>query len=126
MLFAAERDPQELLPFDPTARAHSYERYFHVFTDIIGPSHAAFRLGIGEGRALLERLAIDGVVALEQVLTHAPYLAGPNFSIADIAGFTITQALVARLDVAALPRITAWLARIGALPEVRRGLAAFG
>jgi GST-like protein len=125
VLFAAERAPQALLPGDATARARAYERYFQVVTDIIGPSHAAFRLGTEEGRALLERLAIDGVVALEQVLTHAPYLAGPNFSIADIAGFTITEALARRLDIATLPHIAAWLARVGALPEVRRGLAAF-
>jgi GST-like protein len=125
MLFAAERAPQALLPGDAEARARVHERYFQVLTDIIGPSHAAFRLGAIAGRAAMERLAVDGVIQLERVLEHGPYLAGPSFSIADIAGFTIVRSLAPGLDMAALPSITAWLARVDALPAVRRGLAAF-
>lgn len=126
VLFAAERCPQALLPGDAGARAHIHERYFQVVTDIIGPSHAAFRLAGAGGRAAMEQLALDGARQLERVLAQDAYLAGPRFSIADIAGFTIVQSLAPELDLAALPRIAAWLARVGALPAVRRGLAAFG
>ena len=125
MLFAAERAPQALMPGDAAARARVHERYFQVVTDIIGPSHAAFRLGAAPGRTVMERLAADGVVQLERVLEQAPDLAGPYFSIADIAGFTIVRSLAPGLDMAALPRTAAWLARVGALPAVHRGMATF-
>jgi GST-like protein len=124
VLFAAERAPHALLPGEAMARARIHERYFQVVTDIIGPSHAAFRLDSGAARTALERMALDGAVRLERALEDGPYLAGTGFSIADIAGFTIVRSLPG-LDLDALPRTVAWLARTAALPAVRRGLAAF-
>jgi GST-like protein len=125
MLFAAERAPQMLLPGDTAARTRVHERYFQVVTDIIGPSHAAYRLGDAPGHDAMQRLAIEGVTQLERVLERTIYLAGPSFSIADIAGFTIVQSLAPHLDMTTLPHIAGWLPRVGALPAVRRGLAAF-
>jgi GST-like protein len=125
VLFAAEQAPAALLPGDAAARARIYERYFQVVTDIIGPSHAALRLDGASGRAVLDRLAADGVHQLERLLAHDVYLAGPQFSIADIAGFTIVRALAPGLHMPALPRIEAWLALVGGLSAVQRGLAAF-
>lgn len=124
MLFAAERAPQLLIAGDAAQRARVLERYFQVLTDIIGPSHAAFRLDRGPARDALERMALDGARQLEDALAHAPYLAGRHFSIADIAGFTIVRSL-SGLDLGTSPRTAAWLARVGALAPVRRGLAAF-
>jgi len=124
MLFAAERAPQLLMPGDAAQRARVHERYFQVLTDIIGPSHAAFRLDRGPARDALERMALDGARQLEHALEHAPYLAGRHFSLADIAGFTIVRSL-SGLDLGTLPHTAAWLARVGALTPVCRGLAAF-
>lgn len=126
MLFAAERAPKALLPGDAAARARVHEAYFQVLTDVIGPSHAAFRLGAADGRTTLDALVFDGIARIERMLERDDYLGGPRFSLADIAGYTIVHALSSRLDLAAAPRIAAWLARVAALPAVERGMAAFG
>jgi len=125
VLFAAERAPALLLPGDATARVRAYERYFQVVTDIIGPSHAGFHLRDPAARSVLDGMALDAVHQLERVLADHAFLAGPRFSIADIAGFTIIRTLLAGRDDAYLPAVAAWLARVGAMAAVQRGLAAF-
>lgn len=72
-------------------------------------------------RYTTEVLRILGVV--ESQLTTTPFLAGDDYSIADIASFPWLR--VARqlgLDFAALPRLSAWLDTIGERPAVQRGL----
>jgi GST-like protein len=125
VLFAAERAPARLLPGGEEARMRAYERYFHVLTDIIAPNHAAFRLDDSAARGRLERIALDALGELESTLADQPFLAGARFSIADIAGFTIARALLSESQADRLPRLAGWLARVGAMPAVQHGLAAF-
>lgn len=68
---------------------------------------------------------------LERRLATAPYLAGDDYSIADIAAFTWTRATRTFLKVplanaiADAPATNRWLAAIEARPAVVRGLAAY-
>ena len=60
---------------------------------------------------------------LEKRLTDSPYLAGEDYSIADIATFPWARGPEKRgVDPATLPGVTRWLAAIEARPAVQRGL----
>ena len=69
---------------------------------------------------------------LERRLAEATFLAGDDYTIADIAAFTWTRATRAMLKeplAKALAKSLAtdrWLAAIEARPAVKKGLAAFG
>jgi len=61
---------------------------------------------------------------LERRLADSAYLAGPEYSIADIATFTWARHPHLReVDVETLPSTNRWLAAIEARPAVQRGLA---
>jgi glutathione S-transferase len=71
-------------------------------------------------RAELPRLLERGQQALavmEQQLATRPFIAGANYSVADIALFAYTHAAGdAGFDLAAYPAVSAWLARVRAQP----------
>jgi GST-like protein len=57
-------------------------------------------------------------------LADSPYLAGPDYSIADIASFPWVRAPERRkVEIALYPHVERWLAAIEARPAVQRGLA---
>jgi len=61
----------------------------------------------------------------EQRLGEAPYLAGPDFTAADLInvfGLTTLRRFVPR-DLAPFPNIRSYLKRIGARPAYRRAMA---
>jgi GST-like protein len=65
---------------------------------------------------------------MEGRLEKVPYLAGREYSIADIASFAWTQAALEILeqiqpDRPPLPAARAWLERVGERAAVRRGMA---
>jgi GST-like protein len=66
---------------------------------------------------------------MEQRLKAAPYLAGEDYSIADVACYGWTQAAATRLREVAPgvwgdnPSIERWLKTVGERPAVRRGMA---
>jgi GST-like protein len=90
-------------------------------------------------RAALQRGAADGegdhardglmtrVERLEGALGKDPYLAGPDYSIADIIMFPAARALAALLpdlvSPGGTPALVDWLGRVGERPAVRRALA---
>ncbi|WP_433766188.1 glutathione S-transferase family protein [Pseudomonas putida] len=104
------------------------DRYFFFVTDIIAPSHAAFFLhqaGMNEAAELIQRRVIEQFSLAEAFLT-AEFMAGEQFSMADISAFTLATSIRDRLDWNALPRLKSWYATIEARPAVQRGLKAFG
>ena len=104
-----------------------FDRYFFFVTDIIAPSHAAFFLhqaGMNEAAELIQRRVIEQFNLAETFLT-ADFMAGEQFSMADISAFTLATSIRDRLDWNALPRLTRWYATIEARPAVQRGLKAF-
>lgn len=65
---------------------------------------------------------------MERRLAEAPYLAGADYTIADIATYPWTVAATTHLkepladSLAAKPSVHAWLERVGGRPAVRRGM----
>jgi GST-like protein len=62
---------------------------------------------------------------MEKRLSQADYLAGRDYSIADIATFTWVRSAARRnfLKLDETPGVARWLERVGARPAVERGLA---
>ena len=61
----------------------------------------------------------------ERYVVHDEFMAGKTFSVADIAGFTITQSVKSDLPWSKLPNLRRWFERIEGRPAVKRGLQAF-
>jgi glutathione S-transferase len=126
------RDPEgRILPKDPRQRLAAIQ-YAFFQTGGIGPNlgrlGAALRKPGEKNQEMIE--IFRGEVArllgvLERILADGrPYLAGP-YSIGDIMHYPWLALLLA-LKVPMLmelPRVVAWLARIGARPAVRKGMA---
>lgn len=130
MLYIAEKSGT-LLPSSGVERARAHEWLFFFVTDVIAPSLQAFALGRDAATAhgdAVHRLNERAVALYEHVdrrLADRPFLVGSSFTLADIAGFTITTALEAQLPWDALPHVRRWLDRVGARPAVVRGLSMF-
>lgn len=129
ILFAAERAPPRLVQADGAyERALIYERFFYFVTDVIARNHAAFFLqarDAGSAASMLDNEALDMLVKAERFVTHASYMAGENFSIADISAFTIARAMKDQIPWTLLPNLQRWYTAIDDRPAVKRGLRAF-
>ena len=62
---------------------------------------------------------------VERFLTDAGYMGADTFSMADIAGFTITTAVSKSLPWEKLPRLAAWRDRIAQRPAVQQAMTVF-
>ncbi|TDV35882.1 GST-like protein [Paraburkholderia caballeronis] len=129
VLYAAEQSPGSLLPADdPAQRAVAFERFFFFVTDVIAPGHAAFYLKhkrMPEAAAALESRAAHRLAEAERFLERSPFVAGDRFTIADIAAFTIVNAMSATPGEPVLPNLARWLRDVAARPAVVRGYRAF-
>jgi GSH-dependent disulfide-bond oxidoreductase len=129
MLYAAGKAPGRLMPAaEGRERALTLERFFLFITDVIAPNHAAFyvRSG-GEQRAadLLDERSLGVLKLAERFVADTPFLAGENYSIADIAAFTMTKSVREQLAWGELPALARWYSIIEQRPAVVRGLKAF-
>ena len=89
---------------------------------IEGLALAAF--GIAMSVAIILALFIFGT--LEARLQKHPWLAGDEYSLADIMHFSwLRIAHYAGIDLARFPALSAWVATINARPAVQRALARF-
>jgi GSH-dependent disulfide-bond oxidoreductase len=126
MLYVAEKSGT-LLPSSGVERTRALEWLFFFVTDVIAPSLQAFVLGRDSAAAhagAVHRLNERATSMYEHVdrrLADRPFLAGSSFTLADIAGYTITTALEAQLRLDALPHVRPWLERVGTRPAVQRG-----
>jgi GST-like protein len=129
MLYIAEKSGT-LLPSSAVERARALEWLFFFVTDVIAPNAQAFVLSRDSaahgdaGRRLKER-ALALYEHVDRRLADRPFLAGSTFTLADIAGYTITTASESELRWEALPHVRGWLARVGARPGVERGRRVF-
>ena len=119
-----------LLPSTPAARIEAISwTYFQ--TGGIGPNmgQAGYLKRQGDS-AGFERFNTEShrlVSVMEGVLSAADYLAGGEFSIADIMNFGWLDRAPSYMDfdLAPYPSVSAWLTRIRAREDVQRGLAVF-
>lgn len=129
MFYAAELAPGRLLP--PTgsrSRLKALEAFFHFMSDVIAANGAAFTLrsrGHTEAADALTERYLDAIVLSERFLSDAGYMGGDSFSIADIAGFTVTTAVGDLMCWDRCPRLSEWRERIALRPGVQQGMAAF-
>jgi GST-like protein len=98
-------------------------------TDVIAPSHAGFFLqgkGLEVGPALFSQLVIERVEHAETFVTASPYMAGDEFSIADIVAVTIIDSVQNELEWDRYPMLRDWFDGVIRRPSVRRAFSAFG
>ncbi|KAB0496269.1 glutathione S-transferase family protein [Pseudomonas vancouverensis] len=126
--YADARAPGRLSPATPgPERMQVFDRYFFFVTDVIAPSHAAFFLrqsGLDKAADAMDERVINHMLFAESFLTET-FMAGAQFSMADISAFTIITAFRDRLDWKQLPRLSRWYHSVEARPAVQRGLNAF-
>lgn len=130
LFYIAEQALGRLLPeHDPLLRAVVFERFFYFVTDVIAPSHAAFRLkkeGDTAGAEILDQHVLTMLMASERFLVASAFMGGDAFSLADVVAFTIALAYQQGIDWQQVPNLHDWFDRVRARPAVIRGLKAFG
>jgi GST-like protein len=130
MLYIAEKSGT-LLPSNDVERSRALEWLFFFVTDVIAPSLQAFVLSRdataahGDAVRRLNERAVDLYEHVDRRLSDQLFLAGSSFTLADIAGYTITTALENQLQWDAPPNVRRWLDRVGARPAVQRGRRVF-
>ena len=130
LLYLAERSGK-LWPTDPKFR-HQAMQWLMFQMSAIGPmlGQAMFFQRIAAPKGIVDAYAIERYVTeskrllcvLNDALRDQEYLCG-EYSMVDIATFPWARAYRwANVDVADLPHLTAWLARVEARKAVQRGL----
>ncbi|PYY68954.1 glutathione S-transferase [Pseudomonas jessenii] len=120
--------PGKLAPAQPgPERTRVIDRYFFFVTDVIAPSHAAFFLHQArqdKAAAIIDLRVIEQLTYAESFLT-GEFMAGAQFTMADISAFTIARAFRDRLEWKLLPQLSRWFDSVEARPAVQRGLNVF-
>lgn len=131
VLYAAEQRPGKLLPIDDArARSIAFERYFYFITDVIAVSHAAYHVnkyvkGSQAAIRYLQQDALDVLLEAERFVAQSEFMAGPQFTIADIAAFTITHHLRSNIEWDSVPHLQRWFQAVGSRAATQRGMRAF-
>jgi GST-like protein len=129
--YVAEKSGR-LLPSSGHARGVALEWLFAFVTDVIAPNFQSFQLVRALGREqsaaavqVLGRRAMAMYEPLDRQLSRHAFVAGPELSIADIAGHVITQALRDALPWEALANVRRWFEALEQRPSFRYGHAVF-
>ena len=106
-----------LMGATPAERATIYKWTLWGACEVEGPADTAGKLGMKISKDWLQtRYRI-----LEPTLERQAYLAGANFSVADLNVLSLLyRPAINRKDVAALPRVADWVQRISARPAFQR------
>lgn len=129
MFYAAERTRgAKLIGVDMPSRTKILERFFFFLTEVISPSIAGFRLrgtGLDEGIRYFDQKIVESLTLADSFVRSDLYMAGDDFSLADIAAFTMAAAHKDKLDWSTLPNLSDWFNRVADRPAVKRGMSAF-
>ncbi len=92
--------------------------YFHHATPGLGPNIETYQCA--EWGNHQKGRAVQGMTYLDSVLANQPYVAGDNFSIADITAFVgLVFADIAKIDIpVACGNLKAWRAKVAARPSI--------
>jgi GST-like protein len=120
----------KLMPKDLRARSEVYKWSAVVIADIAAafsgqfyfkvaaPDKNAYAINLWEGRA--KRFL--GV--LDRVLGDQPFVAGSDYTVADVLAYPTATSSAARLDdnIKEFPNLRRWVDKVGARPAVQRGM----
>ena len=129
LLYLAEKTGR-FFPQDPATRARVYEWVGIVSSDI-GPAYSGqfvFNVIAPEkmpwAMEFYDKLCTRMVQTLEQRLGRSRYLAGDDYTIADIIAYPIPAVSMRRYpgNLDAHPNLARWAAEVGARPGVQRGM----
>jgi GST-like protein len=132
LLYLAEKSGK-LIPLEPRARARCYNWLMMLATDIYPPYAAVYYMSWKKPEPLMEAAAWfeDRTIAeyetFDRHLADVEYVAGEEYSIADIAGYP--PAVLGLKDLPVLRRfanLRRWMDRIGERAAVKAGMAATG
>jgi GST-like protein len=128
LIYLAEKT-RRYLPARQPARAKVFE-WLGIVSSDIGPAFSgqfAFNFIVKDSPAAVEfynKLCTRMLTPLEQRLGQSEYLAGPDYTIADIIAYPVAALSMKRFPgtTDAHPNIARWAATVGARPAVQRGL----
>jgi GST-like protein len=128
LLYLAEAEGK-LLPSDPASRARAYEQLFFHASGVSPAYLQAFLIGMqkdppaeAKERAFKEVDRVLGVI--DQILAHRTFMAGEEYSIADIAHFGWlwrSQAVGVNFDI--FPNVGRWYQDVNRRPSVFSAIA---
>ncbi len=127
LIYLAEKQGQ-FLSKDAMLRARTLEWLTFQATDISTNIFNAFLLGTlikepeKKAAQILKQRAISFYQVFEKQLTKTPYLAGDNYSIADISSFAVINSIIKQMPTADLPNLQRWFDTIKNRAAVIRGL----
>jgi len=129
LLYLAERAGR-LLPSAAAARARVYH-WLGIIASDLGPAYSGqFVFGTLAPEKLTwaiefyDKLCLRLLAPLEQQLGRSRYLAGEEYSIADVIAYPVAAVSMQRFPGSfdGHPRIGSWAALVGARPAVQRGM----
>jgi GSH-dependent disulfide-bond oxidoreductase len=127
LIYLAEKTGQ-LLPAEPRARSRVLQWLMFQMGGIgpmMGQANVFFRYAPEKIPYAIERYQREVrrlFEVLERQLAHDPFVAGPDYSIADIALFPwIAGHEWSGVSIDGLPGLQRWLERVGARPAVQKG-----
>lgn len=128
LLYLAEKT-RRFLPARQPARAKVFE-WLGIVSSDIGPAYSgqfAFNFIIKDAPSAVEfynKLCARLLGPMELRLGDSEYLAGPDYTIADILAYPVAATSMRRFpgNFDAHPNIARWAATVGARPAVQRGL----
>ena len=128
LLYLAQKMKSPLLPTDPRAFITVTEWLFFQMASV-GPmfgqmnhfvKFAPEKIQYGIDRYTNESKRILGV--MEKQIGEHGYLAGADYSIADVAAYPWVVSAQSIIDLAGFPAVAGWLQKIGDRPAVQRGM----
>lgn len=128
LFHASRRSPGRLLPLDDAPRTMALERFFYFLTDVIAVNHAAFFLrlrGQPDASLVLDRKSHAAIGHSERFVQESRYMGGDQFTLADIAAYTIVATCHEEIDWRAAPNLERWFAELRERPSMKRGMHAF-
>jgi GST-like protein len=130
ILFYLAEKTGRLFPKDVATRAKVYE-WVGVVSSDVGPAYSgqfAFNVMAPEklpwALQFYDRLCTRMVKTLEQRLGEARYLAGDEYTIADVIAYPVPAVSMKRFpgSLEGFPNLARWTAEVGARPAVQRGM----
>ncbi len=119
-----------LIPADPVERARMYQFMALISADISAAFSGLYWFKNVEVNdqaiAYYSRQAHRGLKALDAQLADHEYLAGANYSAADVLAYPVAATSIKNLipNLDDYPNLKRWAATVGARPAVQRGMAA--